>query len=86
MYFTMSLPIDLDQNTMDMDLTQRYKHVLSFKDFVGFRQIFNIKERYRIDQILGEGSFGTVRKGFHLHAKIDCAIKFIRKADIKTTG
>lgn len=34
--------------------------------------------------MLGEGAFGTVRKAFHLHAKIDCAIKFIRKKDIKS--
>ena len=33
---------------------------------------------------MGEGAFGTVRKAFHLQAKIDCAIKFIRKKDIKT--
>jgi len=67
-----------------MDLKQRYNHILSFKNFIGFKKIANIKERYRVDQILGEGAFGTVRKAFHLHGKIDCAIKFIRKKDIKT--
>ena len=80
----MTLPIDMDKNTLEMDSQKRYKHVLTFKDFVGFRKITYIKERYRIDQILGEGAFGTVRKAFHLHAKIDVAIKFIRKRDIKT--
>ena len=85
-FYTMSLPIDLDKKTMDLTLPERYQHILSFKDFVGFKNIKNIKERYRIDQILGEGSFGTVRKGFHLHAQIDTAIKFIRKKDIKSDG
>jgi hypothetical protein len=82
-YMAMTLPIDVDPETFDMDAEKRYKQVLTFKDFVGFRKIMFIKERYRIDQILGEGSFGTVRKAYHLHAKIDVAIKFIKKADIK---
>ena len=80
----MSLPIDLSDQTIGMDLNQRYKHILTFKDFQGFKKISQIKERYRIDQILGEGAFGTVRKAFHLQAKLDCAIKFIRKKDIKS--
>ena len=67
-----------------MDLDQRYKHILTFKDFKGFRQIKQKKERYRIDNILGEGAFGQVRKAFHLHAKIDCAIKIIQKKHIKS--
>jgi len=34
--------------------------------------------------MLGEGSFGQVRKAYHLQAKIDTAIKFLKKSKIKT--
>ena len=42
LYNQVSLPIDLSQQTMEMDLNQRYKHILSFKQFVGFKKITHI--------------------------------------------
>ena len=36
----------------------RFKKVMTFKDFRGFKKIENIKERYKIGKVLGEGSFG----------------------------
>jgi len=37
---------------------QRLASVLNFKDFKGFKRVDNIKERYKIGRVLGEGSFG----------------------------
>ena len=71
---------------MALPMDQRYKQIVTFKDFLGFKKIEFIKKRYRIDKILGEGSFGTVRKAYHLQAKIDCAIKFIAKSKIDNDG
>jgi hypothetical protein len=46
-------------NTKDtLTSEQRYKHILNFKDFKGFRKIKAIKDRYKIGHVLGEGSFG----------------------------
>jgi len=36
---------------------------MNFKDFKGFKKIKNIKDRYKIGHVLGEGSFGQVRLG-----------------------
>jgi calcium-dependent protein kinase len=36
----------------------KYQHILTFKDFRGFKKVQNIKERYKIGRVLGEGSFG----------------------------
>lgn len=54
-------------------------HVLNFKDFRGFKKVKNIKDRYKIGRILGEGSFGQVRLAMHRQANVKCAIKVIRK-------
>eukprot|EP01062_Namystynia_karyoxenos_P045768 TRINITY_DN3408_c1_g3_i1.p1 TRINITY_DN3408_c1_g3~~TRINITY_DN3408_c1_g3_i1.p1 ORF type:complete len:906 (+),score=243.66 TRINITY_DN3408_c1_g3_i1:86-2803(+) len=34
---------------------------------------------YKIEQVIGEGTFSTVRSGFHTHTRRDVAIKCIRK-------
>jgi len=52
---------------------------MNFKDFRGFKNVANIKDRYKIGKVLGEGSFGQVRIALHRQAKIKCAIKIIRK-------
>lgn len=36
----------------------KYSKILTFKDFKGFKRVENIKERYKIGRVLGEGSFG----------------------------
>jgi hypothetical protein len=41
-----------------MSAENRLASILSFKDFRGFKKIENIKERYKIGRVLGEGSFG----------------------------
>ena len=60
----------------------RYQHILNFKDFRGFKKVANIKERYKIGRVLGEGSFGQVRIAMHRSADIKCAVKIIRKDKI----
>ena len=37
---------------------QKYCYILNFKDFKGFKDVDNIKERYKIGKMLGSGSFG----------------------------
>ena len=61
---------------------QRHAHVLNFKDFKGFKKVANVKERYKIGRVLGEGSFGQVRIALHRQANVKCAIKIIRKDKI----
>ena len=56
--------------------------MLSFKDFKGLKYVENIKERYKIGRVLGEGSFGQVRIALHRLAGVKCAIKIIRKDKI----
>lgn len=41
-----------------MSCEEKLKYVLSFKDFKGLKYIENIKDRYKIGRVLGEGSFG----------------------------
>lgn len=46
------------------------------------KKVKNIKDRYKIGRVLGEGSFGQVRIALHRTADIKCAIKIIRKDKI----
>jgi calcium-dependent protein kinase len=61
---------------------QKLQRILNFKDFRGFKEIQNIKDRYKIGKVLGEGSFGQVRIAMHRQAEVKCAIKIIRKDKI----
>jgi serine/threonine protein kinase len=38
--------------------TARYNRILSFKDFKGFKKVDDIKSRYKVGKVLGQGSFG----------------------------
>ena len=69
---------------MDASLSpeMKYRKLLSFKEFRGFKQIEKIQERYKIGRVLGEGSFGQVRIAMHRQANIKAAIKIIRKDKI----
>ena len=68
-------------NTWDsgMSKDERIHHILNFKDFRGIKKANNIKDRYKIGRVLGEGSFGQVRIAMHRQANYKCAIKVIRK-------
>ena len=68
-----------------MNSRQRFQHVLSFKEYKGFKLVANMKERYKIGKVLGEGSFGQVRIAEHRQAKVKCAIKIIKKNRITTS-
>lgn len=52
---------------------------MQFQQFKGFKPIQNILNRYKLEQKIGQGSFGTVFKAHLLNPKIDCAIKVIHK-------
>ena len=60
----------------------KFSLVQSFKTFRGLKKIENIKDRYKIGQVLGEGSFGQVRIAIHRQANIKCAIKIIKKEKV----
>ena len=72
---------DASSSTKDsiLNMEQKYRHILNFKDFKKLKKIENIKDRYRIGRVLGEGSFGQVRIAEHRAAGIKCAIKLIPK-------
>lgn len=71
---------DMSSSTKDSLFSeQRYQHVMSFKDFKRLKEVENIKDRYKIGRVLGEGSFGQVRIAEHRAANVKCAIKIIRK-------
>ena len=71
-------------STKDQTMSADFKHSLisSFKTFKGLKFMPNIKERYKIGQLLGEGSFGQVRLAMHRQAEVKCAIKIIKKEKI----
>ena len=47
-----------DSLANSMISNKNYKQILNFKDFRGFKKVENIKERYAIGSVLGQGSFG----------------------------
>lgn len=61
---------------------RKLQHILSFKEFKGFKKIENVKGRYKIGRVLGEGNFGQVRIALHRQAGIKCALKIIRKEKV----
>jgi serine/threonine protein kinase len=71
-------------STKDATFTAEKKHncIMNFKDFRGFKKIDNIKSRYKIGRVLGQGSFGEVRIALHRQAEVKCAIKIIAKDKI----
>lgn len=62
---------------------ESYRRVISFKDFKGFKQVKDIHEHYQFFRILGKGSFGEVLCASHIKAKVECAVKVIRKKSIQ---
>ena len=66
-----------------MNSDQKLAYILNFKDFKGFKKVLNIKFRYKIGRVIGEGSFGQVRIALHRQANLKCAIKIIRKDKIE---
>lgn len=71
--------------TVDFNMTSddKFFHILNFKDFKGFKKVLNIKFRYKIGRVIGQGSFGQVRIAIHRLANLKCAIKIIRKDKIE---
>ena len=66
-----------------MNNKDKFSHILNFKDFKGFKQVENIRTRYKIGKVLGEGSFGTVRIAQHRQADVKVAVKIIGKEKIE---
>jgi hypothetical protein len=52
-YISRLQTIDLGMNSDD-----KLAYILNFKDFKGFKKVINIKFRYKIGRVIGEGSFG----------------------------
>ena len=74
----------LDSTKASDNLTsdQKFQYILDYKDFKGFKEVKNIKERYKIGKVLGSGSFASVRIAQHRKANIKCAIKIIKKEKV----
>lgn len=59
-----------------------FKRIITFKDFKGFKNIEDIKTKYKFYKILGKGSFGEVRQATNIKGNFNCAVKIIKKASI----
>ena len=75
---------DLTFSGLHLSIKQRVSDIL----FPILRKVFIhssngvIEDTYKIHEILGQGSFSTVRRGTHIESKIDRAIKIITKNSI----
>lgn len=61
----------------------KYRKVISFKDFKGFKKVEDITQNYELGETLGSGSFGTVKRARHIRGNVDCAVKCIKKKEIQ---
>ena len=61
----------------------KYRKVISFKDFKGFKRVEDISLNYELGETLGSGSFGTVKRAKHIRGNVDCAVKCIKKREIQ---
>jgi len=61
----------------------KYRKVISFKDFKGFKKVDDITLNYELGETLGSGSFGTVKRARHIRGNVDCAVKCIKKREIQ---
>ena len=59
------------------------ERILSFRDTRGCTRIDHIGDKYEILEIIAQGTFGAVRLARHKAANVHCAIKFIRKNDLR---
>lgn len=57
--------------------------MISFKNFKVFGKVDNIKDKYKIGKVIGQGSFGQVRIAMNRHANVKVAIKFIKKDSLQ---
>ena len=60
----------------------RIKSHFTFKDFKGFKHINNINELYKMDKVLGKGTFGEVKRAQSIKGGFICAVKVIDKAKL----
>ena len=51
----------------------------SFRSVEGLRQISKLEQYYKIEQVIGQGSFGTVHRAVQINSGKTCAIKVISK-------
>ena len=60
-------------------MQDQYTKFFGFNDYRGFKRIKDIKDLYKLGDVLGKGTFGEVRKADHIKAKFVCAVKAIDK-------
>jgi serine/threonine protein kinase len=61
----------------------QYTKFFGFNDYRGFKRIKDIKDLYKLGDVLGKGTFGEVRKADHIKAKFVCAVKAIDKVKLR---
>lgn len=57
------MPSESHDDVKLLTFEEKSKKIMGFKDFKGLKYVKNIKDRYKIGRVLGEGSFGCVRLG-----------------------
>ena len=78
-------PIDprRDTHISYSPVVDQYTKFFGFNDYRGFKKIHDIRDTYKLGEVLGKGTFGEVRRAEHLKAKFVCAIKVIDKLKLK---
>ena len=72
-----------ERNKSKKEIKEQQDHFLSFKDKMQFKQVQNFSDFYSMKGNVGKGAFGAVMIGKHRATSMPCAIKVIKKRDLR---